>query len=268
MFSTLQRATDTYLYVADLLAAYSRIRGDLIERLAAGTKRLADEVGVLRLPPSAVTDSLEKEFQRRLEEGSETKAAQYPAWLINQGLVSLCTIFDVFLEGLVDAIFCARVEALYGVAGAKNLELKRLVELGSLDAILSDFRAKEVKAFGFQEIRERFTYLSRRLGLDTESTFRFERFTDEARKALQNWNLNRLVSVYEQRHDIVHRDDRPLKKVEEFEEIYEVFCKLVLDLSAQAQSVHNVLNDGSASLAALAEQLQSGGSVPGEKTPT
>ena len=90
-----------------------------------------------------------------LEKAAETKAAQYPEWLINQGLVSLCTIFDVFLDGLVDAILAARVEILYGVAGAKNVDLKRLVELGSVEAVLEDFRAKAVKRFRINNSRGR-----------------------------------------------------------------------------------------------------------------
>ena len=152
----------------------------------------------------------------------------------------------------MNAILAGRGEILYGVAGAKNLELKRLVELGSLDAILRDFRAKEVKRFAFLEIRKRFEYLARQLKFDIDQTFRFDGFTDDAREALKHWNLDRLVAVYDQRHGVVHRDERPLTTVEDLKDIYEATGKLIIDLTTQATVLHNVLNDGAASIADLA----------------
>ncbi|MGH9461435.1 MAG: hypothetical protein ACRD1X_09480 [Vicinamibacteria bacterium] len=242
--------TDTYLYVADLLGGYEHIRPQIVERLGKDLLQRGRNRGFFKLPlESPLTQGLLRAFEERFQEGAEAKAQQYPEWLVNQGLVSLCTIFDVFLERLLDAMLYVRVEMLYGASSARNLELKRLVELGSLDAILSESRSKDVERFGFMGIRERFDYLCGRAGFNVDATFRFDRFTDEAREALHDWNLDRVVAVYKQRHGIVHRDERPIKRTEELHEIYEVFSKLAIDLSGQAREIHQVLDDGSALVA-------------------
>lgn len=237
----LSRLVDTFMYVADLLDAYSATQGRIIERHVTGVSALADEHGLLfQLPDEELEKAARSKFAQLLRESAEQKARAYTDWILNQGLVSLCTVFDVFLDALVDVVIRTRVEILYAAAGAKNIELKEIVELGSLEAVTDRFREKEVKRFGFLDIKDRFRYLESKLGLDVDDIFRFRRFTPEAQQALRDWDPDKVAGLYGSRHRIIHGDERPVKNIETLRELQDVLSKMMIDLAFQVKAKHGI----------------------------
>src|SRR5262245_8301835 len=90
----------------------------------------------------------------------------YPSWVLNQALVTYCTIFDSFLDSTLDAVLQHNPKLLYGLSGAKNIELKKVIELGSVDAIVREIRAKEIRNFSNDDIGNRLNFLKTKLAIE------------------------------------------------------------------------------------------------------
>ncbi len=116
----------------------------------------------------------------RIENSTREKIEKhYPRWVLNQALVTYCTILDSFLDSTLDAIFQHNPKVLYGVAAAKNIDLKKLVDLGTVDAVIREIRAKEIRNFSNDDIAKRLQYLKDKLSIDTDRLFDWEFSAEE-----------------------------------------------------------------------------------------
>jgi hypothetical protein len=168
----LGRLNETLLFAKDMLNLY-RDHGKSTS-IARGMSGLPGLLELLPFNEDVTPEEQQRardEIAQKYEEETKRKADQPEGWILNQALVTLCTAFDTFLEELVEVVLQTKVEILYGVAGAKNIELKEAVRLGSLEAIVANLREKEVERFTFERIKQRLEYLDRRLGLQIKETF-------------------------------------------------------------------------------------------------
>lgn len=238
MFPFLSRLTDISVFSQDMLRFTSMGKEHLVRRHMTGLPELvgrylkADSEKQRAQMIVDVTEEMEKAFREKVK--------QYDLWILNQGLVMLCTVMDIFLETVLESILRSNVQILYGVAGAKNIELKHAVELGSLDAIIDEIRKKELRKFSFEEIEERFEYLESKLGVRTTDVFDWRNQTDEAKEPLAGWNLDTLKEIYGKRHAIVHREALPIKTIDELSTIQSFFVHIVVNLGLLVCKKHNL----------------------------
>ena len=134
----------------------------------------------------------------------------YPQRVLNQALVTYCTILDSYLDSTLDAVLQHNPKLLYGLSGAKNIELKKVIELGSIDAIVREIRAKEIRNFSNGDIADRLDYFESKLAIQTDRLFDWEYSDKETDRPLEGLNLKTLENYYQKRHDIVHRDETPI----------------------------------------------------------
>jgi hypothetical protein len=230
------RLADAFVFIRDMLDVHAAAKSALLTRMMHGVSDLVEPY-VLGDTPAKKTQAVE--FARRLmEHEMRKKVDNYELWLLNQGLVALCTIMDAFLEHVVETVFKHRVELLYSAAEARAVDLKNIVKLGSVDKIVEHIRNRELKRFSFSDIEKRFAHLEKRLHLPVSEIFSWDRFTPEAAQQFRGWDLQKLASIYGQRHDVVHRDLTPIRTRSELDQIQQFFTRLVLTLSAVAKSKH------------------------------
>jgi hypothetical protein len=234
----LGRIADIAVFVADMLDVHGAAKSQIVRRMMHGVR---DSVrGHVTVEKPEERDRAVEFMTKLMETEAKKKTDQYVPWLLNQGLVMVCTTMDVYLEHVVEAIFRKRNELLYSAAEAKTVDLRRVVELGSVDAIVASIREKEVQRFGFMDIDKRFAYLERHLHLLTGDAFSWKNFEPEVARRFDGWDLARLTAIYRDRHSVVHRDETPIRDRSDFEVIQDFMSKLILNISVIAKAKHDV----------------------------
>jgi hypothetical protein len=238
-FIYIGRLTDTLLFITDLLDVYHVARPQIVRRKMKGIPEMCE--GYLKPDlPKATLDFLTRAMHAEFEK----KVAQYEPWLLNQGLVMLCTIFDVFLEHVLEVLFTARIELLYAPDEARRIDLKTIVALGSVNAVVTEFRQREIRRFSFHNIDKRLRYLKSRCGIATSAIFDWSLLSREGQEQLKGWNkVAKLRDIYEDRHLVVHSNKLPLTKREELERVKEYLDKLVMNITRAAGQAQDVWSD-------------------------
>ena len=219
LFSLMSRISDATVFVADTLKLYK-----------ANSERLV--VHKMRGVPILV---IKPEFWKSTD---GTAYEPTPGWL-----VTLCTILDSYLDSTLDAVFRQNPKILYGVSGAKNIELKKLVELGSVDAVIREIRAKEIRNFSNDDIANRLDYFKAKLSIDTDRLFDWELSDKDTDRRLEGLTLKSLENFYQQRQDIVHRDDMLISTFEELDRISVFFLNIGSKLAVVISEKHHVALD-------------------------
>jgi len=241
VFSFLNRFSDTRAFIRDLLDILSPNKAELLKRFMHGVPELLSnpkywkQASVSEEFVQLATDEMEKHMREKID--------RYELRIINQGLVNYCTLWDTFLECLLDSVLRNNVKILFGVAEGKNINLKDILELGSVEAVVQKIRAKEVANFAFEDITKRFQYLDTKLGIRTVEVFEWRVQTDEMKEKLKEWNLGTLENIYQKRHSIVHQDDTPITSSAELETIQEFFIQMLFNLALLVKNKHNMWFD-------------------------
>ncbi|MHB8883094.1 MAG: HEPN domain-containing protein [Thermodesulfovibrionales bacterium] len=165
--------------------------------------------------------------------------------VLNMSLVMSCTILEMFFEHVFLTVMAAKPETMLRLSKDKNITLDKLLKFKTLDDALNEFREKYINHImrqGTREILQAFDSI----GISIEKVFSWENFTDEAQKELQGWDADKLVSIFEERHSIVHDNALPISTIDEFNVRKEFFTKLAWNLSiqtAQKFGKHGVVLD-------------------------
>lgn len=216
LFNFMGRLTDARVFTADLLGMHSANKDTLLARMMRGVPKMLSNPKIWKHGPTDKNPIDTKAFlYSEMEKSSRAKIDKYRLWIINQALVNYCTILDTALENLLDAIFRKNINALYGASEAKSIDFKRLVALGSVEAVADDLRKKVIRKFTFDDITQRFQFLKSNLGIEVDSVFNWENQEDSITEALKGRALKELQGVYNQRHSVVHQDASPLNSEDE-----------------------------------------------------
>jgi len=238
----LSRMTDTFLFVRDLLDVLHAAGPQIVRRKMLGFPDMLREFA------SVLPDDGQTYLTKVMEHQFEKKIERYEPWLLNQGLVMLCTALDVFFEHVVDVIYRKKINLLYRPQESRGIHLRDVVRLGSVDAVVADFRAEEVRRFGFLDTTKRLEYLSNRCQFDTRSLFDLTTFKQEVQEQLKDFNSKKLHTIYDDRHSVVHNDKLPISRVEELEAIKDFFDKLIWNTAREAERKHDLLLETSRTL--------------------
>lgn len=244
LFWFMSRITDARVFVADTLELYKLNKEGLVARKMRGVPELVSKPqfwktadGGSTAPSPEMRDFLIDEMERATRERIEK---HYPQWVLNQALVTYCTILDSYLDSTLDAVLQHNPKILYGLSGGKNIELKRVIELGSVDAIVREIRAKEIRNFSNDDIADRLNYLKLKLSIDIDKLFDWNYSDEDTDRRLEGLNLKSLERFYQQRHDIVHRDKTPLSTFGELDLVSHFFLNIGSKLVLLVREKHQV----------------------------
>ena len=216
LFNFMGRLTDARVFTADLLGMHSANKQTLLAKMMRGVPEMLSNPKIWKHGPTDKNPIDTKAFlYSEMEKSSMAKIDKYRLWIINQALVIYCTILDMALENLLDAIFRKNSNALYGASEAKSIDFKKLVALGSVEAVADDLRKKVIRKFTFDDITQRFQFLKSNLGIEIDSVFNWENQEDSIKENLKGRALKELQAVYNYRHSIVHQDATPLNSEDE-----------------------------------------------------
>jgi len=152
---------------------------------------------------------------------------EYIPIITNQALVQACTILDAFLCDCMRAITNYRPEELRKLAVNGDI-----TAIGAIDAkddkeILKLIRDEVLKRFDFNGIRVKFK-MFRKLKINIDWVFEIKlprRFV-----ACYPDRFDFLINAYQMRHNIVHKDEMPLKNLNSLFEITDFFSSLIFRL--------------------------------------
>lgn len=245
--SFMSRIGDALAFAADTLKLYKANSEKLVAHKMRGIPMLITKSeywkstdGTPWKPTPEILEFLAREIENATREKIEK---HYPQWVLNQSLVTFCTILDSHLDSMLEVVFEHDPRILYGVSGAKNIELKQLVELGTVDAVIREIRAKEIRNFSNDHIAKRLEYLKARLSIETDRLFDWGFSDKDTDRRLEGLNLKSLEQFYQQRHDIVHRDATPISTFEELDIVSVFFLNVGAKLALLISQKHHVALD-------------------------
>lgn len=241
----LRNLGDTLMFVHDMVSIATR--GELREEILKQRMVIAKEVvsNPKFYMPDVTKRQLSKNIKYFTEKMKELNRAQIDSYhlpLLNQGLVMICTIFEIFLNHVLLVVMINKPETLIGISSEKNLSVEKIVELKTYDKIMEGLRMKVIEHFSRQGIKEKIKVF-KNMGIDDKKIFDFSRLAVEIRERLSGYNLEKLDEIFQKRHDIVHKNILPVQNFGELEEVKEFFEKIILNLSIIVSSKFEIMFD-------------------------
>ena len=243
-------------YLDKLNEAYLCLHNTMLVVNDPSTKRrLLEEM--LRGTPTLVEDLLRKQdinkdsagfatardlFLKGMTESNKKKIDNYSPILLNQNLVMLCTILEIFFIHVLETIIETNPNTLIGLSKEKEISLKAVIDLKDYEAIIRNFKDKTFDHFSRQSIKEQFEIYSK-LGIDISKIFDYSMFTPEAQKEMAGNNLDKLIQIFETRHSIVHENALPIQTEDELYKILNFFNKVVLNLATVVMKKYKISLD-------------------------
>lgn len=229
LMPAISRLSDALALTTDVYRLFTTVGlTELDERIAAFRNDM-DSVPL----QDGISDEEDKRIRVHLrtqtEETARMRHKLLGARILNQGLVSLCTAFDIFLGDCTDLVLRLRPHLLYGEGRSlRRVPLREVVELGSV-AVLARCRDSYNRHLAYEGIVKRISWFGRH-GVDVDALFRFESSAATMQDRLKGWTLARLGQSYDDRHSVVHGDALPLASMAAFAELADVFIHLSFGL--------------------------------------
>lgn len=164
-----------------------------------------------------------------LEQNTRADIEEYLPILFNQALVMMCAVFDVFLVDSLNAIIRKDPKMLHQLTSDKDISISEVINSSDYDEIFEIMRKKVSKRFNFGGIKDKIVIL-KKIGLDMDGIFNFKFHNDNPRKKFPEAQ-KKLISIYDDRHGIVHEDTLTIQTPEDLEPIGEFFSDLIVSFA-------------------------------------
>ena len=243
-FEYLSKLNRTVIFLRDALkACQSReFQKMLLEERKAVREELLSELEYKKIffhPDAETHKNLKNMVMEKMEQADEAGIKSYMPIIVNQNLVMLCTVMEIYLVHVLVTVLLKRPEIIVGLAQEKNVTLKRVLELGNYDAVVEEFRDKVVEIFSFQGIKEKFNTFSK-IGITTESVFEYSGFPERVQKRFKGYSFTNLEDIFQKRHDIVHKNELPIRNIDELIVIEDFLEKTIINLSVKAKDKYDI----------------------------
>lgn len=246
MLDFLSKLSDAYLVVYNTVNIVERsdVQSFIVNTMMQGTDQLLQELEDKRvfygdIPQKTALKGL---LTQRLKDANARKVREYVPVLLNQNLVMLCTIMEIFFLHILETIMLKEPNVLVGLAQEKRLSLQQVLSLKDYDSIIEKFRSKILDHFSRQGLKEKFK-IYEKIGLDINKVFDYSTYTDDAQKRLIGYDFSKLSEIFDKRHNIVHKNELPLKELSELAKTKDFFEKIVIKLSILTMDKYAILLD-------------------------
>ncbi|TKJ47818.1 hypothetical protein CEE34_01535 [Candidatus Aerophobetes bacterium Ae_b3a] len=246
MIDFLSKLNDAYFVVYNTVNIVERsdVQSVIVNTMMQGTDQLLQELEDKRvfygdIPQKTALKGL---LTQRLKDANARKVQEYVPVLLNQNLVMLCTIMEIFFLHILETIMLKEPNVLVGLAQEKRLSLQQVLSLKDYDSIIEKFRSKILDHFSRQGLKEKFK-IYENIGLDINKVFDYPTYTDDAQKRLIGYDLSKLSEIFDKRHNIVHKNELPLKELNELAKTKDFFEKIVIKRSILTMDKYAILLD-------------------------
>ena len=161
---------------------------------------------------------------------AEENMEELPLVLINQNLVMMCTVLEIFLLHVVDSILKAEPMTLLTVASEKEIKLDEVIKAKDKEEIVKKCREKVKDHFSRQGIKEKFKIIEK-IGVEEKDVFNFSILRTEPQQDFSGYDLQNLADVFQKRHDIVHEAMLPIQDPVELDSILNLFIMFIFGLT-------------------------------------
>ena len=238
---------DAYFVVFNTLEIINKpnVQQFIVDTMMQGSDQLLQELvdkQIIYHEDPQKTRELKKEIFEQLKKSNLQKVQDYVPVLLNQNLVMLCTIMEIFFLHILETAMVVEPNTLMGLAQEKNINLQQVITLKNYDSIIEDFRLKVLDHFSRQGLKEKFKIFEK-IGFDVNQIFDYSKFTSDVQDKFKNYSLDTLDQIFEKRHNIVHKNALPLKHLSELIEIKDFFEKIILNISTIVMVKYGVLLD-------------------------
>ena len=212
MFDYQSRIRDSLLFAGNLIdhglddMNISMMTG----RLSGGLDDIFDDVKIF---PEGIDKKTRSKFINEIYEKNYAKVSNYKRWILNHGLLLMCSVFDEFMADLLNEILIVNPS---------------LCLWDNRKDIISDFKGKSLK--------ERYKTYINKLRIKEGDFFDFSAFKLDIQLKYKNFNFEDLEEIYKKRHKVAHTDGYILKSYSELVKISDIFQKLILILARQAMN--------------------------------
>lgn len=121
--------------------------------------------------------------------------------------------------------------------------MRKVVETGSIDDLVAGYIDAEVEKFSRRSVKDKIKYLVK-LKVNEEGLFDHSVFDRAANPRINEWTLDRLIEIYNCRHEIVHNDIQHFQEIQQFEDIYDFYVRICLWVSVEVpKAIPEVMNE-------------------------
>jgi len=173
---------------------------------------------------------------------SASEIENYELIFLNQNLVMQCTIMEIFFLHILEVVFEKEPRVMLKLSKDKNITLEQVVELKTYNLIMDKFKCKIYDEFSKEGIKYKFDVYEK-IGLDISEMFTFPLFIQEVQKEFKGYDLDKLIEVFQKRHDIVHKNVASLTSINELIKIKRYFEIIILSLSKITSVKYNIILD-------------------------
>lgn len=191
-------------------------------------------------------EQLSEDKQKKLDNiiaGQIAQVEEYSLIILNQSHQILCSLFETFLIRMLATIFDAKVETIMNLAEQKEIKLEEIIKLGDYEKILAYFKEKILNRFSGASTKDQFEKYFEKLGFDIQRFFNMSHFNPEVQKRFKGWDLDKLISIFSERHAIVHEGEHPLNSLNDLFNRHDFFSKLMTNISIEIYNKFNIKND-------------------------
>ncbi|MFZ5376795.1 MAG: hypothetical protein ACOZAN_03985 [Patescibacteria group bacterium] len=163
------------------------------------------------------------------QQESKKNISEYMPIILNQVLVSFCSILDLFLTESFRTVSIKEPKILYSIDAAKKINTRDVFESTSLEDVVEKIRLDLVSKFDFMGIKDKLLIFSEKLGVDVKYAEGLQWHNAEIQSKYAD-KSDYLLEIYGKRNLIVHQDQLIINTVEELSEISEYISYFILDL--------------------------------------
>ena len=233
-FGFMNKLTDVNLFLDYALSAMEEpiVRDKaLLKRMKGIPELLRDGRLIAKESHSeAELKTFAESAEERIKESYLNKFNRSKVTVLNLSLVMICTVLELFFEHILSLIFEAKPETLLTISRERNISLEQFLKSSTYDDVLKSFINKTTEQITRQGTMDILSVFDR-IGVRKDMIFSWINYTDEAQGRFAGWNGEKLKSIFEERHSIVHEYKSPLLSVEELLIRNEFFMKIILNIS-------------------------------------
>ena len=235
----LERLFDCSSAINYAVDAVGQNREKLADFMSRGVPEILHNKEIWKDPESNETAHYREEIQEKLEAANRRRVGRFIQILVNQSVVLMCSVLDVYFNHVLDIVSKVEPKTLITLSPDRKILLQEFLHHSSYDANVDAVREKELSKFDYESLDEKFKKF-RKLGINDDAVFDASRISEEALKRLSGFNLDTLRHAYDSRHEIVHRSALPIDSMAAAALLTELFQHTMFGLAIAASEKFKV----------------------------
>lgn len=249
MFHYINRLLDVYFGIENTVESLNdpNIKTQINDKMTSGMEEsLYKFIDSDKVEEYGGIETVKMEIDKQIPIAKEAMRKKYTEdylhVILNQGLVMVCTVFETFLNDTFRTTVTDRAEVLNTLKQKKMTEILGKFNLGTDKENLASIQKQVIEKFYLLGIMKKIDVIEG-IGIRRDKIFDFSSLPLDIQQTYKTWDNEKLQAIVKIRHDIVHRDELPLKTLRELFVIKYFFERLVINLSMLFTAEFHILQD-------------------------